>query len=264
MKRILQSIIAMLFLSSILLAQTGKFVAPVPNVEQMKLEQGFKQLIQEMQDGKISGDKAVAERTLADGFISTDEVGANGGGKPQALKSRSNPENFKRLRAALAEAKYMQSIEDVRVEPHGDTVAVNYRLVLRLTTNGEPVVKQFRCNQVFINRDGRWQSILDVEVVIPGAPFAAKIDTKVYNDYVGEYRLHRARSYTITREGGDKLFFQAPGLSKIELVPENEITFAQNGGNYYRLSFVRNDQGQVTHLRMKEFSGIEYNAIRIK
>lgn len=231
---------------------------------QVKLEQEFKQLVEEMQNGKISGDKAVAEQTLADGYISTDEIGANGGGKSQALKSRSNPEIFKRLRQSLDEAKYTQSIEDVRVEPHNDTIAVNYRLVIHLVTNGEQVVKQFRCNEVFVKKDDRWQSILHTETVIPNAPFAAKSNPKVYDDYTGEYRLHRARSYTITRGGADKLFFQAPGLEKIELVPENETTFAQNGGNFYRVQFVRDDKGKVTHLRIKEFSGVEYNAIKIK
>lgn len=230
---------------------------------QTELEQYFKQLVEEMQNGRFSGDKAIAERTLADGYISTDEIGANGGGKERIIKSRTNPEVFKRLGAALAEAKYSQTIEDVRVEPHGETVAVNYRLVVHLVTNGEPVVKQFRCNEVFIKKDNRWQSILHTETVIPNPPFTAKIDTKIYDDYAGEYRLHQTRSYTITREA-DKLFFQAPGLEKIELVPENETTFAQNGGNFYRVQFVRDAQGRVTHLRIKEFSGVEYNAIKIK
>ncbi|MDQ6786297.1 MAG: DUF4440 domain-containing protein [Acidobacteriota bacterium] len=267
MKRFLQIIFLTLIFGGIVFAQTEKSAAPALNATQTKLEQEFRQLILEMQDGAMNGDKALAEQTLADGYISTRENGSNGGGKPQALKSRSNPEAFRRAREELAEVKYTQSMEDVRVEPHGDTVAVNYRLVTRLTISGEPVIKQFRCNQVFIKRDGRWQSILYAEVVIPGEPFAAKIDTKVYEDYVGEYRLNSKRTYLITREG-DKLFFTRilflkPEI-KVELVPESETTFAQNGGNYYRISFVRNDKRQVTHLRMKEFSGVEYNAIKIK
>ncbi|MFL6228664.1 MAG: DUF4440 domain-containing protein [Pyrinomonadaceae bacterium] len=261
MKFFLRSTLVVFILGSSSLAQTQSATPSPANAARNSLEQEFKQLVEEMQDGKIKGDKAVAERTLADGFISTDEIGTNGGGKPQALKSRSNPEAYQRALEELAEARYTQSVEDVRVEPHGDTAVVNYRLVMHLMTNGEAVVKQFRCNQVFIKRDGRWQSILNTEVVIPGEPFATKIDTKVYDDYVGEYRINSKRTYLVTREG-DKLFFTRG--QKVELVPENENTFAQKDGNYYRVAFVRNDKGQVTHLRLKEFPGVEYNALRIK
>lgn len=236
--------------------------SPAPDA-QTNLEQELKQLIREMEDGRMSRDKSVAERTLADGYISTHENGSNGGGKAQAIKGRSDAEANKRLADSLTGTQFAQNVEDLRVEPHGDTTAVNYRLVYRLVLNGESVVKQFRCNEVFIKRDGRWQSVLHTETVIPGEPVAAKIDTKVYGDYIGEYRLHSKRNYTITREG-DKLFIQAPGVQKTELVPEDENTYVQKSGLYYRIIFVRNDKGQVAHLRLREFPGVEYSAIRIK
>lgn len=231
---------------------------------QAKLEQEFTQLVLEMENGRVSRDKSVAERTLADGYISTGENGSNGGGKPQAIKGRSDTEANKRAAESLAGTEFKHSVEDVRVQPHGETTVVNYRLVYRLVMNGESVVKQFRVNEVFIKREGgRWQSVLHTETVIPGNPVAAKIDTKVYGDYTGEYRLHAKRSYTITSEG-DKLFFQAPGVQKTELVPENENTFVQNGGLFYRIIFKRDGKGQITHLRLREFPGVEYNAIKIK
>lgn len=233
------------------------------NVSPNNLEQEFRQLIEEMENGRMSRDKAVAERTLADGYISTGENGTNGGGKPQAIKGRSDAEANKRTAQSLAETKFAQSIEEVRVEPHDDTMVVNYRLVYHLVLNEEAVVKQFRCNEVFIKRDGRWQSVLHTETVIPGDPAAVKIDTKAYDDYIGEYRLTSQRIYTITREN-DKLFFQASGAPKVELVPENDNTFIQKSGLFYRFIFVRGDKGQITHLRLREFPGVEYSAIKIK
>jgi len=259
MKRFLQIIAAMLFVSSIAFAQTEKSTIPAPDTARIKLEQELKQLVLEMEKGRMSRDRAVAERTLADGYISTSENGSNGGGKEQAIKSRSDAEAVKRAVESLAGTRFALNVEDVRVVPHGDTAVVNYRLIYHLVLNEEPVVKQFRVNEVFVKRDGRWQSILHSETVIPGEPVAAKIDTKVYSDYAGEYRLHAKRNYTITREG-DKLFFQAPGVQKTELVPENENTFVQKSGLFYRIIFVRDEKGKITHLRLREFPGVEYSA----
>lgn len=262
MKRFLQLTVTVSFFVNLALAQATKTVVPTTDA-QVKPEQEFKQIIQEMRNGGINGDKAEAERDLADGYISTHENGSNGGGKPQAIKSRSDKGATKAFLQLLVESKFTQTIEDVRVEPHGDTTVVNYRYVTHLILGGEPVVKQSRCNEVFIKRDERWQSILHTETVIPNEPFAAKIDTKVYGDYAGEYRLLSTRSYTILREG-DKLFFQATGGQKVELVPENENTFVQKSGLFYRIIFVRDDNGKITHLRLREFPGVEYNAIKIK
>jgi hypothetical protein len=48
-----------------------------------------------------------------------------------------------------------------------------------------------------------------------------------------------------------------------ELMPETDTTFVLKGG-LYRVLFARNEKGGVTHLRIREFPGVEYNAIRLK
>ena len=56
------------------------------------------------------------------------------------------------------------------------------------------------------------------------------------------------------------------------MVPENENTFLfrrrpkikVDMNISYRIIFVRGENGRVTHLRMREFPGVEYSAIKIK
>ena len=48
-----------------------------------------------------------------------------------------------------------------------------------------------------------------------------------------------------------------------ELMPETKTSFLLKGG-LYRVLFARNDKGEVTHIRVREFPGVEYNAVRLK
>lgn len=76
----------------------------------------------------------------------------------------------------------------------------------------------------------------------------AKIDPAIYNQYVGEYKLNIAQidSIKIIKEG-DKLFAQASGQPKIELLPRSETEFYSDLV-VLKVNFVKNDQGQVTKL----------------
>jgi hypothetical protein len=46
-------------------------------------------------------------------------------------------------------------------------------------------------------------------------------------------------------------------------MPETGSTFVLRG-SLYRVLFVRDEEGAVTHLRLREFPGVEYNAIRVE
>ena len=131
-----------------------------------------------------------------------------------------------------------------------------------MVLNQEPVLKQFRRTEVFNRVAGAWQSVAGQETVIPGEIVAAKVDPKIYDDYVGRYQLFKGYIYTITRDG-DKLMFNSRAVGDKELMPESETAFVERG-LLYRVIFVRNDKGEVTHLRLREFPGVEYNAFRIK
>jgi CubicO group peptidase (beta-lactamase class C family) len=79
----------------------------------------------------------------------------------------------------------------------------------------------------------------------------AKIDPKIYEDYVGEYQFEFSSDYvlTIINESG-KLFMelkQPTGKSKTELYPESDLKFFRKDAEV-EVTFVKNETGRVTHL----------------
>lgn len=74
----------------------------------------------------------------------------------------------------------------------------------------------------------------------------ATVDPKIYESYAGDYELTPNFILTITSEGG-KLMAQASGQPKNELFPTSETEFFLKVVNA-QITFVKNEQGQVTQL----------------
>ncbi len=227
---------------------------------QTNFGQEFKQLLQDRYDGKRRDDKEFIERTTAETRVFVNEKGdITRRTKAEVLAGLSKPPPVYEI---PDEAKPKQSVEDVSVQLYGEVAVVQYRLDIRMVLNQEPVLKQFRRTEVFNRKAGMWQSVAGQETVIPGEIVVAKVDPKIYDDYVGRYQLFKGYIYTITRKG-DVLMFNSRAVGDKELMPENETTFVEKG-LLYRVIFVRNDKREITHLRLREFPGVEYNAIKIK
>lgn len=70
------------------------------------------------------------------------------------------------------------------------------------------------------------------------------VDEKVLKDYVGEYEITPAFTFSVTREK-DKLFLQATGQKKVELFAESKTKFFLKV-NDAQLEFVKDESGRVT------------------
>jgi hypothetical protein len=73
-----------------------------------------------------------------------------------------------------------------------------------------------------------------------------KVDPKLYDAYAGEYELAPGFTITVTHEG-EKLMAQATSQPKFELFPASETDFYLKAVPA-QVSFVKNEQGQVTQL----------------
>ena len=94
----------------------------------------------------------------------------------------------------------------------------------------------------------------------PHARQIAKIDYKVYADYVGLYELIPGIRFTITREG-DHLFAQLTSQQRFEVYPENETNFFYTVIDA-QLTFERKN-GQVADLVLHQ-NGRDQTATRVK
>ena len=90
---------------------------------------------------------------------------------------------------------------------------------------------------------------------------AIEVAPEILATYVGEYELAPSVIFTITREG-NQLYAQLTGQQRYPIFPETENRF------FYRvvdaqITFVKNEQGEVTHLVLHQF-GLDQKAPKRK
>jgi CubicO group peptidase (beta-lactamase class C family) len=111
-----------------------------------------------------------------------------------------------------------------------------------------------------IAREYGWSDFQQKEKAI------AKIDPKVYADYVGQYQFEFSSEYvvTISTQNGNLIteLKQPTGQSKAELYPESETRFFRKDVDV-EVSFVKDETNRVTHLIFHQ-EGQELRAKRIK
>ncbi|WP_010248813.1 serine hydrolase [Acetivibrio cellulolyticus] len=88
-----------------------------------------------------------------------------------------------------------------------------------------------------------------------------QLDAKIYESYVGEYELMKGFAITVSTDG-EHLYAQATGQEQYEIFAQSETEF------FYKvvdaeLSFVKNDEGKVTGLLLKQ-GGQNLNLNKIK
>ena len=233
-------------------------LSPLPPTQATVLDQAFTKILQAEADADARGEDSAYDRRTAQNYYSVDEKGSVTT-RRDALVKPPSAEARLRIKSESEEAKLSVRVEDVHAEVYGNTAIVRSRRVGTLILNGETVSKQFRDTHVFLRERGDWLLAAKQETVIPLDPIPVQNNHKLYDDYVGHYRLLSSSIYTVMRDG-DRLLLGT--TVKRELVPESDTTFVIKG-SLYRVIFIRDASGAVTHLRLREFPGVEYSAIRI-
>lgn len=214
----------------------------------------------EQREAFLQRDIAKTERLVADEFIFTN--GRDIGNKKTLI-------GF--LRSTEVDPTLTQTAEDTRVTINGDTAIVIGRRVerRRREDNNREGVAYARYVRTYIKRQERWQLLAEHLETIPSERTAVKIDTKVYDDYVGQYEsaifdfevvkdgerlmaVPKERTTTRTSQG------RPPG----ELFPESDAEFFLKGRDA-QVIFMRNRKGEVTHAIMR-INGADIRAMRVK
>jgi CubicO group peptidase (beta-lactamase class C family) len=93
----------------------------------------------------------------------------------------------------------------------------------------------------------------------PKSRVVAKVDPKLYDQYVGKYQLAPKFALTVTRDG-DRLITQATGQGKVEIFPESETEFFLKVIDA-QITFVKK-AGKVSHLILHQ-NGRDMEAKRV-
>ena len=89
----------------------------------------------------------------------------------------------------------------------------------------------------------------------------AKVDPKIYDAYVEQYRNPRGRVLAVIREG-DRRMIEVGG-QKVEIFPESETQFFFKGDDVL-LVFVKDEQGRVVRLINRRPNGDIVQETKIK
>ena len=131
--------------------------------------------------------------------------------------------------------------------PPGDVSANDYLRLLDLLTGERPASAAELASWALRRPKSHAQ---------PREHIAIKLDSKVYDDYAGEYIMSPDPKLTGTvtmaiRRDGNALFRQVPGWFAQEIFPESETVFF-NATEDEQLTFVKNHKGVVTGLIVEE------------
>ena len=141
-------------------------------------------------------------------------------------------------------------LSDLTVRTYGDTAVLTYREDQSVKIGDNTTHSATRYTETYKHSGESWQMIFSAETPIP-LPALMKVDSKVYDDYAGEYQLAPQLVGSVYREG-DRLMLIGTGWKKpYELLPVGPDTFVVRGMEQNEISFVRDEKGTVTHQSSK-------------
>jgi len=152
---------------------------------------------------------------------------------------------------------------DRRLITHGGTVNGFYAYISRYVDDKVCIIVLSNIESAPVDKIS-----LDLAAIVFGEKYevpkirtSIKVDSKIYNVYVGEYELAPNFIITVTKED-NHLFAQVTGQSKFELYPESEVKFYLKMVNA-QITFVKNYKGEVTQLVLHQY-GRDHFAKKIK
>jgi ketosteroid isomerase-like protein len=207
----------------------------------------------EQRGAYLRRDVAATNRLVADEFVLTIQGGEIG--------NKANLITF--LKEEPVDPTLTLDAEDTQVRVNGDTAVVTGRRIerRRRPDNNQEGVAYARYTRTYVKRQGRWQLLAEHLQAIPGERTAVKVDTQVYDDYVGRYSSE-VFGFSVVREG-DRLIVvpDEKERPKAEVSPESESEFFVKGRNF-RILFMRGRKGQVAYALL-QINGVDIRAKRI-
>jgi ketosteroid isomerase-like protein len=242
-------IIFLLFALCVASYAQGGAASPAASTQSRNTEQEIKRINAEMHDLLLRGQKERLLSYFAEDFIGTDADGTIVS-KDDILRTFTPPP---------ASAKITREIKDFKFRDNGETVIINYLMIERSGATQESA--QYVYTDVFVRRAGRWLMISSQATRAPNTRIAAKVNTAIYDAYVGDYETE-GRIFSVRREG-DKLIGIPPNGHSVELLPESETAFFVRGDPSLTL-FEKDSTGRVAYMIFRNAGSPDIRLKKVK
>lgn len=155
-------------------------------------------------------------------------------------------------------------VDDMVIRDLGADVVVSYISQEVETFPSGSVDRKIRRTETWTRIDGRWQMASGQATIIPYMHWqTVTVDTKLLDEYTGEYQWYPGKVDTVTREGS-RLYSQwTSEPHKDELLAANENSFFARDDPSFVI-FVRGPERRVTHYVLRAWDGQSLIAHKIK
>jgi hypothetical protein len=127
----------------------------------------------------------------------------------------------------------------------GDAATTSYQVIEPTLLGEQRFESRSHRLDTYVRQKGKWLLLSMSIAVSPSWPEVAKIDTRVYQDYVGTYQFSPTAQILISEENGH-LMASVTGQAKVELFPEDPTTFFDRSDDpLARTLFERDESGKV-------------------
>jgi hypothetical protein len=185
-------------------------------------------------------DFAAYERFLADSYVRTDEDGAVADKKAAVVDVRLDY-------APGRNTKY-EAPSEFHVQFYGSTAIASYRVLVHETFDAQVLSTDYRKCETYVKQDGAWKLVALAQQRIPNTTrVPAKVDTAIYDDYVGDYEVGPHFIVYVRRDGNRLIESASDDPKPVEDLPYSSDRFFQRGVSGQDV-FVRNAKGYVTEL----------------
>lgn len=196
-------------------------------------EEELKRITQELLDAVALGNKDVWAKYLADSCLYSSEDGRTLTKSELLAELRPLPDGYiGKLRMANAQ-----------VREYDDTAVITYDAMEDLEVYGQKIKTRFHTTETYLRRAGQWQMIASQVLVVPSELTPVELNSKQYDDYLGDYELAPGVKYKVSREGS-RLIGQRTARGKEELLAESADRFFRKGVRGERI-FARDQRGSV-------------------
>lgn len=183
-------------------------------------------------------DFAAYDRFLADSYVRTDEDGGVADKKAVLADVRTD--------YAPGRNTTYETPSEFHVQFYGSTAIAYYRVLAHETFDAQVLSTDYRKCETYIKQDGAWKLVALAQQRIPNTSrVPAKIDTAIYDDYVGDYEVGPHFIVYIRRDGNRLMESASDDPKPVEDLPYSSDRFFQRGVSGQDV-FVRNAAGRVT------------------